>query len=487
LTKILQLFYYIPMFNRFFCFLLLAIVGLNLVSFNINIKSKAVDVLKPYISEVWYGDSGYTDKCRPSKPYVTKTAKGLCSLDAWVEITNPTSNVLSGYRLDTSSNRSFKTDGGCEDLDLTDKGDAGTNNLLCKSREIRGENNIPLSIAPNSTILLREKYGTLFQSMLVRGGLGSVEIDLVHTGTPLGYFSVDLISNTGSIVDSFSSAFTGNSSIQVCIGENGSKKQTSSTKPFQAGEKTFYGTPGLPNICPEIVMQTPIPPPPAETPPPAPKPAPLEFVDNQVVQNPISQVAKNNIVDKKDSTVDQTALPLPIPKIEIKADIKPETKKITPVTFKVEQETIPVQTKIEKPLALVTPAAVEVKKEIIQEIKQKPIVIEIQRVQALKALTQPLPQERSKPSNSVQNFATTVNPSVVSQTKTVNVIDEKQTKIFGVDVTKAATVDMHTIKVNFIYFDLAIIIFLLTKTTLQNKQYALNLFDLARQKVFQSK
>jgi hypothetical protein len=478
------------MFNRFFCFLLLTIVGLNSLSFNANIKSNAADLQKPYISEVWYGDSAYGDKYRPSKPYVTKTAKGLCSLDAWVEITNPTSNVLSGFRLDTSSNRSFKTDGGCEDLDLTDKGDAGTNNLLCKSREIRGENNIPLSIAPNSTILLREKYGTLFQSMLVRAGLSSVEIDLVHTGTPLGYFSVDFISNTGSIVDSFSSGFSGSSSVQICLDEYGNKKQTNSTKSFQAGDKSFYGTPGSKNDCPETKkVEIPvIPPPPAETPPPAPKPDPVQ--EPKTDTNPVSQVAKNNIADKKEPTLNQNLAPVPLPKIDIKADVKPETKKITPVTFKVEPETIPVQPVVQKPIALVTPVVVEVKKEIVQEIKQKPIVVETQQVPApvvSKSFAQITPSQKPKIESPIQNFAATVNPSIVSQTKVINVIDEKQTKIFGVDVTKAATVDMHTIKVNFIYFDLAIILFLVTKATLENKQHALKLFDLARQKFIRSK
>ena len=155
-----------------------------------------------------------------------------------------------------------------------------------------------------------------------------------------------------------------------------------------------------------------------------------------------------------------------------------------PVTFKVEPETIPVVNKIEKPPALVAPTNVEIKKEIIQEIKQKPVVVETQKVvKPLIAVEKVIP----KP---IQTFVANINPispSIINQTKTINIVDEKQTKIFGIDVTKAATVDMHTIKVNFIYFDLALILFLLTKSTLENKQYAIRLFNLAKQKVWESK
>jgi hypothetical protein len=466
------------MFNRFFCFLLLTIVGLNSLSFNIKIK--AADLQKPYISEVWAGDTEYSDKCAYDQDKINSALKkiGFCGIDFWIEIANPTSLPinLSGYEFDLTSNY------------ITQTINATKLPTIIKSSII---------VAPNSVVLFQTKYGSTstdignFKSVLSRAGIAGNELNLtMPTNVNKSNFSVSFYGLNG-FIDSFSSSFVGaTASVQVCLDENGNKKQTNSTKSFQADDKSFYGTPGSKNDCPEtkkveIPVITPLP---AETPPPAPKPDPVK--EPQTATNTVSQVAKNKTDESADAISKQTILPATLPTVNIKTDLKFDKKKIEPVILKVEPETIPVQPVVQKPIALVTPAAVEVKKEVVQEIKQKPIVVETQQVPASivrQNLTQPLLQEKSKPATSIQNFAATVNPSIVSQTKFINVIDEKQTKIFGVDVTKAATVDMHTIKVNFIYFDLAIILFLLTKTTLENKQQAIKLFDIARQKVFQSK
>ena len=488
------------MFNRFFCFLLIVILGLNLVSIIQKIAISAVDLQKPYISEVWHGNSNYSDKCT-SLEIQSKTAVGYCPMDTWIEIQNPTANSISlnGYSLDVTSNRGFVEQGKCEELDLTLLKGKRTDMLYCEPTKINDKLGLNQTIAPNSQVLFQQKYGTII-NMLSRAGFSAQKLDLVRRGASTEFYSASLVDNTGLVIDTFSSSFGANASIQICLDENGNKKQSSSNKPFKAGEKTFYGTPGSKNDCPEIKkVEAPIVPiTPLETSKPKkqlePDTKPIEPVSkktetNDLAPNPVSQVAKADVDEKvKPQPVNQTntiqpaqVTALPTPKIEIKGDVKTETKKIVPVTFKVEQETVPVENKVEKPLALVVPANVEVKKEIIQEIKQKPILVETQKI------VKPLIAIEKIASKPIQTFMANANPSVVNQTKTIKVVDEKQTKIFGIDVTKAATVDMHTIKVNFIYFDLALILFLLTKTTLENKQHAIRLFDLARRKVWESK
>lgn len=492
------------MFNRFFCFLFLVIVGLNFLSFSANIKSKAVDLQKPYISEVWYGDSGYPDKCT-SQEFKTKKAKGNCSIDMWIEIANPNNTPISllGYKLDVSANRSFVSNGDCEDLDLDSVAGKKTNSLYCNPTAISDKANIDLTIAPNSFVIFQEKYENpnsafRFYNMLDRSGISvpSAKIDLVRKGGSTSYFSAILIDSNNSAIHSFSSNFDNLHSVEVC-NDNGSKTQKQSNSTFQAGVKTFYGTPGAKNDCPETEKQnptsSPVPPVPSKE---LPKPdsqsvSELNPVkDNKLVTNPVSQVVKekvdNNIKTNQTTqtnTLQQTqTVPLILPKIEIKVEPKIEAKKIEPVTFKVEQETIPVLPKIEKPLPLIAPATLETKKEIVKEVIQKPIFAEPQKI--IKPI---FAKEMVTASPRIEILKADLDKSIISQTKVINIVDKKQAKIFGVDITKPATVDMHTIKVNFIYFDLAIILFLLTKTTLENKKYVLKIFELARQKVFHSK
>jgi hypothetical protein len=478
------------MFNRFFCFLFLAIVGLNIFSFNVNLKSQAADLQKPYISEVWAGDSGYTDKCAYDENKINSALKktGFCGIDFWIEITNPTSLPinLSGYEFDLTANY------------LTQTINATKLPTVVKSSII---------IAPNSNVLFQTKYGSTsteignFQSMLTRAGITGNELNLtMPTNVNKSNFSFSFYGLNG-LVDSFSSSFVGaNASIQICLDENGNKKQTSSTIPFQAGVKTFYGTPGAKNDCPEIKKNIPTLPVLTE-PPSQPTKSDLKSALDSTIGNetnsainPVFQVAKDQVIDNKLQDSTQTNIPtqaqttpLPIPKIEIKAEPKKDAKRIEPVTFKVQPETIPVLPKIEKPLQLITPAVVEVKKDIVketlkEEIVQKPIIVEPQKI------TKPIfAKQIATTSTKVEIIKVDLNKSVISQTKVINMVDEKQTKLFGVDITKPVTVDMHTIKVNFIYFDLALILFLVTKTTLDNKRFALQIFDLARQKFFQVK
>jgi hypothetical protein len=499
------------MFNRFFCYLLLIILGINFLSFNTNIKSKAVDLQKPYISEVWHGNSDYSDKCT-SLPIKSKTAIGYCPMDTWIEITNPSSLSISlnGYSIDVTSNRGFVEQGGCEELDLESTKGKRTDTLLCQPTKIQDKALLGQTVAPNSQILFQQKYGTII-NMLTRAGFSAQKLDLVRRGASIGLYSANLIDNTGATIDTFSGGFGASASVQICLDENGNKKQTNSTKSFQAGEKIFYGTPGAKNDCPEIVKEIPITPPPKieslpkETPKPDPVAQPISTPATATEKQPEIKTVSKGVNEKpldlpqKNVTpinTPQQAQVLPIPKIEIKAEPKVEIKKILPVTFKVEPETIQVKSKPIEPSPAIKSQPVEVKKEIIQEVKQKPSTAQNQ--QANLQNTKPLlniqktvekPNAISKPTTN--DFKASIIPSVqtsiVNQIKTIKLADDNQNKIFGVEVTKSATVDMHTIKVNFIYFDIAIILFLLTKTTLENKQYTLKLLYLVKQKVFQSK
>jgi hypothetical protein len=461
------------MFNRFFCFLFLTAVGLNLFLFNVNIKSQAVELQKPYISEVYKSNLTMPNTCYDGK-LLSTYPRGLCHIDIWIEIANPSDVLVSlqGYKLNFAGNYKKSLDGSC----TSEKG------VYCGPVELDS-----FSIQPKSQIVLKEQFGSFNSSL--NGSPNTFGKFLIHPNNLINEnsFNFNLTDVNGSMIET-QNLYPMSNSVQFCLDASGNKSQSPSK----------VSTPGAKNDCPETKkVEAPIiPPSPPEPSKPAKEPEPiLQSVkntdpklseNNKSTTNLISEIAKSEEKQIIQPSLAQKAAPqqaqispILIPKIEIKTDIKPETKKITPVTFKVEQETIPVQIKIDKPVDLVKPANVETKKEVVDKVNQKPVLAENQQV------SKPIVNVEKIVSKPIQTFTANINPSVISQTKVINIVDEKQVKIFGVDVTKAATVDMHTIKVNFIYFDLAIILFLLTKATLENKQYSLKLFDLARRKFFQ--
>jgi hypothetical protein len=483
------------MFNRFFCFLFLAIMGLNLTLSNLKLKAQEANLQKPYISEVWHGNSDYSDKCTSSE-IKSENAVGYCAMDTWIEITNPTETAVSltGYSIDATTNRGFVEQGECDELDLENTKDKKTNTLLCQPTKIQDKAILEQTVLPNSQVLFQQKYGTII-NMLTRAGFSATKLDLVRRGATTSFYSLSLIDNDGKVIDTFSSNFGGNSTVQLCFDDNGYKVQRNSTKAFQAGEKLFYGTPGQPNDCPEVQVQIPvIPPPTLENPKPDQSPVqeivseqkvPEIIEQKQSILEPISELVQKDLNLQKPEPLDvpsqilqsNPSPPLPIATIEIKTEAEPKIEKTEPESFKVQEQIEPTKAKVDKATEQEITNIIKIEKELDQAEAIKPTI-------EYSNLDKPSLKQNIVEIPTTKEFLIKSTPILDDQIKVVSVKDELQSEIFGKDILRPATVDMYIVKVNFVYFNLALILYLLSKTFIENRRHIAELCAIARAKIF---
>ncbi len=506
LTKQTAVFYYVSMFYRFLCLFLLLLAGLNVFLYLPKITTDALDLQKPYISEVYKNNAVLPQQCYEGK-LISTYPRGLCHIDIWIEISNPTSSVinLKGYKLNFVENYRKSANGNC----------VAESGVYCKPISLDG-----YSIEPKSQIVFKEEFGKHlgegFISSLGDSTPNSYKKFLIHPNMINEsniYFSFEDDSRAILETQSLQPMAT---SAQFCLTVTGDKVQ-SLNKP---------STPGLPNDCPKAEKNSPIipavllqTPKLTKEPEKIKEPAELtqittesqkEIIKDKALQDVDSLPKQENKAEKpvpnptanlptvKVPNPPQQAqiAPLTIPKIEIKTEVKNKAeskqKKIEPVIFKVEQETIPVQNKIEnnkindkaefkaeKSKEQIMPLQLETKNAAPIQIFQKPAVIKTQEITKLAVQSTPA---MSQPK--IEGLNTSLNKSLTNQTKTVKILDENQEKIFGVASLKSFTVDMHTVKANFIYFDVAILLFLLSKTTLENKGYVKKIMALLYAQIY---
>jgi hypothetical protein len=244
------------MYKRSLFFYLLIILVVLFPQNSVKVAASSGSDL--YISEVWQNKNvKFSDKCT-----IGKTDQ--CIYDVWIELFNPTSKPvnLSDYKFDFRSNKLDFISGKCSSI----TGRSFTTS--CDYTAIKFKE----TIAPNSTVVFRNKYGSNITNFTNRSevGVSSLELDITDPGiATLPDFTFSLVNNlSNKVVDSFSKSKTdSNSSIQFCIDpKTGNKVQVESTSALNIDGKTFYATPGNQNDCPKPVEIAPPPPPVIETP-----------------------------------------------------------------------------------------------------------------------------------------------------------------------------------------------------------------------------
>jgi hypothetical protein len=468
------------MFNRVFCYLFLAIVGLNLVCQNINLKAQIIDPQKPYISEEFKNNATLPETCYNGK-VISTYPRGLCHTDIWIEITNPTKDAinLDGYQFDFRHNYKKNSEEICSNEE----------DMFCRKSIIKN-----LSIQANSQILFAQSFGGLISS-LKQTNVEFTKLTLVYPNNNINEssYNFNLLDPADKILESHN-IISQQYSTQFCVDSNGNKSH-SSDKP---------STPGLPNDCPEVdKVEAPlIPIIPIDTSKNTKDPelaitpiANLEQTqqptevkipdDNKILDKPKDKVDNILNLDTKSlpafqATTIQQPQALPITNIEIKTEPKIETKKVEPKIVATTQEPTIIQTKADK--ASETQDSIKTEIVDLEPIEMNLVLAESERIVELVAAEQEVVQ---KPITKAIEIS--IEPAIISHTKVVQIVDDQQTQNSDKPITKIATVDMLTVKLYSLYFNLTLILFLLTKTTLQNKQPALKLLDLVRQKLFSSK